>query len=410
MVNKFYRMFGGTERYVFELTREWELLGHEIIPFAMSDPRNRPTAYEKYFVSHMELLDRARRPASWKVSERVIYSREARRKMSELVSAERPDIAHINNIYHYISPSILDALAKQGVPTIMTLHDYKIVCPTYSLWVDGAICERCLSGRFYHCTLRRCNHGTFSGSLLNTTEAYAHRLLGIYDKVAIFISPSLFLREKHIVAGMDPDKILHVPNFLVVDDYAPCYEHSGYFAYVGRLEPYKGVDVLLDAVHHLRSSVPLLIVGDGSSRRGLEQQAASLGLENVRFLGYQTGDRLRELIAQAMFAVVPSAWYENCPYSVLEAFALGTPVVASAIGGIPELVVHGDNGLLVRPSAPEDLAVAIAQMLSSPSRFSNMGRAARRCVENHYDQYHHVEKLERAYVQAGLSPKALDLR
>jgi len=401
MVNKFHWMFGGTERHVQELTGLLKQRGHQVIPFAMADPRNEPSSYADYFVSPIKFFDDDRRPAPWVVAERVIYSREARQKMARLIEAVRPDLAHIHNIYHYISPSILDVLHEHRIPTVMTLHDYKLICPTYSLWTHGEICERCRGGRYYHCLLHRCNHGSLSASLLNTVEAYVHRLIRIYDRVDLFISPSRFLQHKHIERGMAPDRIIHIPNFVVLENYIPHFDHAGYFAYVGRLTPFKGVGTLLEAVARLRPSFPLLIIGDGPSKEALEAKAAHLGLGNVRFLGYRTGATLHDLIARAMFIVVPSEWYENCPYAVLEAFALGTPVVATAIGGIPELVEDGVNGVLVPPGDPETLAAELRQLLGGGRNLSEMGHAGRERIAKSYNEEGYLSALSCAYARVG---------
>jgi len=276
-----------------------------------------------------------------------------------------------------------------------------LVCPTYSLWTQGRVCERCCGGHYYHCLLRRCNHGSLPASLLNTIEAYAHRLTRIYDKVNLFISPSRFLRRIHMEYGMAADRIVHIPNFVVLENYTPRFDHAGYFAYVGRLTPFKGVETMLEAVARLRPSVPFLIVGDGPSKEELEAKATHLGLENVRFLGYQSGATLHDLIARAMFIVVPSEWYENCPYAVLEAFALGTPVVATAIGGIPELVEDDVSGVLVPPGDPDALAMGLQRLLEMRGGLSKMGHAGRERIAKSHNEGGHFFALSRAYARVG---------
>jgi glycosyltransferase involved in cell wall biosynthesis len=401
MVNKYYHMVGGVERYVQELTQVLQQRGHDVVPFAMADPRNDPSPYAEHFVTPIDFFDSARRPAPWQVAERVIYSREAYHKMTQLIEATQPDIAHIHNISHYISPSILDALHEQGIPVAMTLHEYKLVCPVCTFWVNNAICERCRGGRYYHCAVQRCNHGSLGGSLLNAVEAYVHRLIRIYGKVGQFISPSRFLRQKHIEYGLSPERIQFIPNFLLLEDYQPRFRNDGYFAYAGRLTPFKGVGTLLEAIARLQPAQPLLIVGDGPSRDDLGVSAARLGLTNVRFLGHRSGDDLRALIAGAMFVVVPSEWYENCPYAVLEAFALGKPVVATAIGGIPELIEDGVTGVLVPPSDPDALAAALQQMCSIGAPLPDMGRAARQHVERSHGAEQHIAAISGVYDHLG---------
>ena len=401
VVNKSYRVIGGVDRYVMELTQLLERQGHQVIPFAVADPRNKPTTYADFFVTPIEFFDQAHRPPPWAIVERVIYSREARWKMAQLIEAVRPDVAHLHNIYHHISPSVLDTLYKHRIPVVMTLHDYKLICPVYSFWVDGKICERCRGGRFYHCVLHRCNHGSLLGSLLNAIEVTAHRLMHIYDKAGLFIAPSRFLLQKHVEHGLAADRFLYIPNFINLEDYRPCFEPRDYFAYVGRLTPLKGVGVLLEAVALLKPSIQLLIVGDGPSREELEEKAIHLGLKGVRFLGHQSGAMLRDLIANAMVVVVPSEWHENSPYVVLEALALGTPVVASNVGGIPEVIDDNTNGMLVPPGNPKALAQVLEHMLGDKANLSEMGRAGRERVEGEYSEKRHLTALSHAYVSVG---------
>jgi glycosyltransferase involved in cell wall biosynthesis len=397
IVNKFYHLFGGTERYVRELTELLQHKGHEVVPFAVADSRNEPTPYADYFVSPVEFFDRQQRPAPWALAERVIYSREAREKITQLIETVRPDLAHVHNIYHHISPSVLDGLKSCGIPIVMTLHDYKLICPTYSLWTEGAVCERCCGGHYYHCVLHRCSHGSLAGSLLNTAEAYIHRKLRIYDNVDLFVSPSAFLLEKHTIAGWDSTKMVHIPNFLVLENYVPHYGHRGYFAYAGRLASYKGVRTLLSAVARVKPSIPLVIAGDGPERSGLEREAAQLGLGGVRFLGHLGESQVRDLVAHAAFVVVPSEWHENSPYAVLEAMALGTPVLASSSGGIPELIEDGLNGVLVPSGDVDALAAGIETMLTYGPQLGDMGRAGRQRVEQFHNGERHYAALSDVY-------------
>lgn len=398
MVNKYHRLVGGVERYISELTRCLQRGGHEVIPFSMADPRNDPTPYADYFVSNIEFFEPGRRAAPWRVAGRVIYSQEAYRKIARLIEAVRPDVAHVHSIYHHLSPSVLVALRRYGIPTLMTLHDYKIVCPAYTFWVRGQVCERCRGGHFYHCALRRCNHGSAAASLLCAIESTIHHGAHLYERVDAFISPSRFLRQKHVEHGFAPAQFEVVPNFVILADYTPCYNHEGYYLYFGRLTAFKGVGTLLQATARLRTIAPLLIVGDGPARADLEAQAARLSLDNVRFLGHQSGMALKRLVQGARFVIVPSEWYENCPYAVLEAFALGKPVVAAEIGGIPELVEPEVNGLLFPAGQVEALASCLNRLLTAPfSLLKSLGQAGRSKVEAVYNDEAHRRTITAIY-------------
>ncbi len=212
-VNKFYYLKGGAERYYFDLKNLFEREGHKVIPFSMEDKKNFKSDYSKYFVSNVELEKPGFSLKDLKTAGRIIYSFEAKKKIEELIKKEKPEIAHINNIYHQISPSILTVLKKYKIPMVQTLHDYKLICPIYILYSKGGICERCKKYRYYHCTFRKCTKNSRGASLINTKEMYWHKFLKIYENnIDLFISPSNFLRNKILEWGMiKPKKIIVLP-------------------------------------------------------------------------------------------------------------------------------------------------------------------------------------------------------
>jgi len=393
-VNKFYHVRGGSERYFFELGDLYKQAGHEVIPFAMKHPHNLPSPYDRYFVSYINFwdnpdwLDRIRAPG------RVLYSVEAKHRISKLIADTKPDVAHIHLIYHQISPAILPVIKKYGIPIVQTLHDYKPICPTYSLVSNGNTCELCRGRRFYHAVLQRCNRGSLFASLLNSVEMYLHHALGWYDLPDVYITPSDFMRRKMIEFGMQSEKVVHIPNFVNADECAYSSVSDNYFVYVGRLIPVKGIRTLLHAMELARpGSAKLLIIGSGPQSQELESLKTRLNLENVEFLGYQSGEKLKALMANAMFSVLPSEWYENCPISVLESMAMGKPVIGARIGGIPELIDHGTDGLLFEPGNVADLATNIEFLTGNRQRCRAMGRAARDKVVRQYGHRQHYEAV-----------------
>jgi glycosyltransferase involved in cell wall biosynthesis len=394
-VNKFYYLRGGAERYYFDLTDALRARGHEVIPFAMQDPRNEPTLHEASFAAPVDfhsngsVLGRVRRGA------RVVYNVEARRRLSLLIDRFRPDVAHLHNVAHQLTPSILDALRGAKIPVVQTLHDYKLICSSYLLFANGAVCDRCRGGRHYHAAFQRCHHGSLGMSVVGFVEMAVHAARGSYDSVARFLCPSGFMKSKCESFGVGGDRLQHLPYFLKAERYRPSYEAGDYVLYAGRLSREKGVSALLRAVARLRE-IPLVVVGDGPLRQQLEIEAAASGAP-VRFEGHLDTEALHARVRGAAFVVVPSEWYENLPYAILEAFALGKPVLGSRIGGIPELVRESETGALFEARDAEALAEVLNRMWRDRGRLVQMGRAARARIEREFDESGHLEQVGLVY-------------
>lgn len=402
MCHKFYFPFGGAERYVLDLSKRLVRAGDTVIPFAMRHPRNLSTPYERYFVSHVDFNGSLRTPtpAALRAAGRVIYSFEALRKARRLIREQRPQLAHVHNIFHQLSPSIFRAFRELGIPAVMTVHDYKLVCPAYYLFSRGSVCERCRGGRFHNVVWRRCLKDSYAASAVACLETSLHRRLGSYEEnVATFIAPTRFVKRKLEEHGIAAGKIEVLPHSIDLSDYRPRPGQGEHVLYVGRLSPEKGVLTLLRAMKTVRSR-PLLVVGDGLQREELVRFAKTEGLDHVAFLGPKTGAELRDLIRGALLVVVPSVWYEVTGLVLYEAFACGKPVVASRIGGIPEVVDDGVNGLLVEPGNPDELAAAIQHLLDRPALVAEMGGCALEKVRRLNDETAHLERLAEIYERA----------
>ncbi|MBN2564201.1 MAG: glycosyltransferase family 4 protein [Candidatus Eisenbacteria bacterium] len=396
-VNKYYFVKGGAEKYFFELGRILERYGNDVIPFAMRHELNEPTPYERFFVSTELFDDRGSVRDRLRAAARVLYSVEARRSIEALVDATRPDVAHLHNIAHQLSPSILYGLRDRGVPVVQTLHDYKLICPNYQMLIRGATCERCATWRYYNAVLNRCMRDSLAASALVAAESYLHKMLGTYTRgVDLFIAPSAQLRKKMIAHGVDGQKIVHVPNAIALDSYAPSYASEGYAAYVGRLSSGKGLGTLLSALK-LAPSVAFRIAGSGPLEHELRMAASAQAIDNVEFVGYKRGSELADLVKGALFVVVPSECYENSPMAIHESFAHGKAVVGSRIGGIPELISEGETGLLFEPGDSEGLAGCLRRLWDDPAWALDMGRAARQRAESEYGQELHYERVMAVY-------------
>ncbi|MBX6422903.1 glycosyltransferase family 4 protein [Thermosulfurimonas sp. F29] len=365
--------------------------GIKVIDFSMHDPRNFPSEYSSYFVSHIDYHGANGFQTKLKNAFKFIHSPEAVRKIRALIQKEKPDTAHLHNIYHQLTPSIIHTLKEHGVKVVLTLHDGKLICPTY-LMLDRDLksCLECQGRHFYKPFFKNCANSRLQSFLL-MVEAYWHKFFKSYDKVDLFISPSRFLAE--VVAMRVPrEKIVVLRNGIDLNEYRPPYEDEEYALYFGRLSREKGVETLLKAHWEVAGEIPLKIVGTGPIEAELRTK-----YPEAEFLGYRTGEELKSLVARASFVVVPSECYENCPMTVLEAMALGKPIIASRIGGLPELVEEGKTGLLFEAGNGEELKEKMLFLWKDRELRYEMGRAAREKAEREFSLKKHCEELLRIY-------------
>ena len=399
--NKYNFPFSGTEVYLFELMELMKAQGHEVALFSMADPRGQPTLYDQYFLPNIDFKSSAH---GWwmraKLAAHAIYSPEARRRLRQVIAAFRPDVAHVRNIYHHLSPSILWELKAQGVPVLYHLNDFKLLCPTYNLVANGQACERCRGGQFRHVLTQGCYIGPPGSRLVLMAEAYFHRWLGTYQKcVDQFLAPSRFVKQKLVENGFNAQKITLLPHFQKLPAQAPPNPApQGPILYFGRLSPEKGVADLLQAMQHL-PHVRLQIAGDGPQRLELESLARDLALKNVEFTGHVAGKALEQMIASARFTVLPSRAYETLGKTILESYAWGRPVVASDLGSRRELVEQGETGLLYPTGNVEQLHKAISFLAERPELAAQMGLTGRRFVEAQHAPEAHYRALMRLYNQ-----------
>lgn len=399
LANKYFYIKGGAENSFFKTAELLEKKGHGISYFSMEHPNNFPTPYSEFFISNVD-YEKKGLGNKIDVSLKLLYSLEAREKIESLLSKEKPDVAHLNVIYHQISPSIIHSLKKYKIPIVMSLRDYKLACASYTMMARGSACEACKNGRYFQCFLRKCVKGSWDKSLLNTFEMYLHHsMLKLYDKIDIFISPSRFLKKKMGEMGFK-GRIAYLPNFVNLDDFCPDYSWEGKsIIYFGRLSGEKGLFTLFEALKDL-PKIKLKIVGEGPISEGLKSLAERKNMNNVKFYGYLNGARLQEEVRKSMFVVLPSEWYENNPRSIIEGFALGKPAVGARIGGIPELVIDDLTGLTFESGNPEDLKEKILSLANNPQNVMRFGKNAREFAEKNLNQEIHYQKLMNIYKYA----------
>jgi glycosyltransferase involved in cell wall biosynthesis len=400
-INKYYCPKSGSDRYVFDVSAMLQSRGHTVIPFAMKHERNEQTDYSKYFVENIDYETVIKKGIFAKMHAffKIIYSLEARNKLLKLITRENPDIAHVHKFSNTLTPSILYALKKKNIPVVQTLHDYRTVCPNYNMYDFNRfeLCEDCKGHKYFNAVRRRCQKSSYLIGLNIALESYLYHFLNTYEStIDLFISPSNFLMKKMIEFGIDRNKVIHIPNFVDSNKYVPSYTNSNYILYFGRLERHKGIQTLIAAMKNVKAS-RLYIAGEGTLRNELEKYAKRNNIRNVTILGFITRKKLIELIRHSLLTVLPSEWYENCPMSILESFALGKPVIGANIGGIPDLVDNGYTGLLFEAGNVDDLTERINYLLDNKNLVAEMGRNARKRVEEKYDEKIHYERLMEAY-------------
>jgi glycosyltransferase involved in cell wall biosynthesis len=399
-VNKYHYLKGGAERYYLDVSAALRNRGHEVRHLAMAHERNETSREGDRFVEgvdyrgRMGLLEKARQ------SLRAIRNPEAEGHARELARSGAT-LAHMHNIYHQLSPSVIDGFVREGVPVVQTLHDYKLVCPAYLLMTEGSLCERCRGGHYYQAVKHRCLLESRAASAVGMVEAYYHGWKGTYDRISRFLCPSRFLLEKVASFGIPREKLVHLPYLVHGDRYRPGgADRERACVYVGRLSREKGIATLIEAMSLMPDNgLRLWILGEGPIREALEARVAERCPGRVDFLGFRSGDELHETIRRAAFAVVPSEWYENLPFAVLEPFALGTPVVGARIGGIPEMVEDGVTGRLYESGDPDALRDALLWMSGPDADLVHMGKNARQRIEEDYNVDRHLDRLLAIYAE-----------
>lgn len=394
-VNKYFFLKGGAETYYFSLNKVLQDKGYVVTPFSMKDSKNSASRFESYFVDPIDYYEKSIFK-KLQYSAKIIYSIEAKKKIGRLIQNSKPDLAHLHNFYHQLSPSVLKEIKRFNLPVVYTAHDLKLLCPNYQMLDKSEICEKCKGHQYYQCALNRCMKNSTAASLVSTTEMYLHRLLKSYDNIDVIITSSAFYREKFIEYGYSPEKIVHIPNFIDTQLHKPSYSSNGYITYLGRMAKEKGIFTLIKAMKNIKNTT-LYIIGDGPLRPEIEKYIAEEGMANVKLLGFKSGEELDSIVQNCDFTVLPSEWYEDSPLSVLESMAYGKAVIGADIGGIPELIEHERTGLIFESQNSEQLSEQLNYLIANPGKALEMGKEARRKAENEFGKGKHFEKIEKLY-------------
>ncbi len=394
MVNKFLHPNGGSETYIFKLGEALMAKGHEVQYFGMEHKGrcvgNRVNAYTSDMDFHNAgKLEKMTYPL------KTIYSREARQKIRMVLDDFKPDVVHLNNFNYQLTPSIILEIVKWRKKTgnkcriVFTAHDYQLVCPNHMCNNPNTHenCEKCLTGNFLNCTKGKCIHGSTAKSFIGSLEATFWKLKGTYKYIDTIICCSKFMKTKLDSNPLFAKKTVAIHNFI---DEIPWDEvdKEDYVLYFGRYSQEKGVMTLIEAARRL-PEVNFIFAGKGPLENCLD------GVENIKNVGFKSGEELSDLIRKARFSVYPSEWYENCPFSVMESQLYGTPVIGADIGGIPELIEVGKAGLLFNPGDVDALCDATHRLWQDDGEVKEMHEACRNLNFETMEEY--LKKIVKTY-------------
>ena len=408
-INSYHYRRGGADAVYLDHAALFEELGWDNAFFSMHHPNNLPSPWSKFFVDEIQIGHDYSLLEKIVKATKVVYSFEAQRRIAQLFDTFKPDVAHLHNIYHHLSPSILPTLKRAGIPIVMTAHDLKLACPSNKMLTSKGICEECKVARYHRAIVNKCVQNSRAASTIIAFESSLHRILDSYKKhVDRIVVPSRFFIDKLVQWGWPKDVFRYVPNFVNAEQFQASFEPGDYFVFFGRLAPEKGVATLIKAAAAAR--VRLVIIGTGPLQQELKSLAEQLNAR-IEFVGFQTGAALHRYVAQSRATVLPSEWYENAPISVLEGLAMGKPAIGARIGGIPEIIRPGESGWLFESGNVAQLA----QLLTQVSGMANeqvalLGRRGRAIVEAEFSRTRYTNAMLALYGELGVASSNLAAR
>ena len=347
IVNKFLHPNGGSETYVFSIGKQLEKMGHTVEYFGMEHEGrivgNSLNCYTDNMDFHTGKLSKLLYPF------KIIYSAEAEKKMKKILMSFNPDVVHLNNFNFQLTPSIIYAIrrfekrAGKQVRIVSTAHDSQLVCPNHLMQRPdtGDLCGDCLGGKQWNCAKNKCIHNSLVRSVLGSIEARLYQRLKTYRYLDKIICPSQFLKGILDTNSTLKNRTISMHNFLDRIEIG-AVSKKDYILYFGRYSEEKGIKTLLEVCRQI-PDIPFIFAGKGPLEREVSR------LKNVKDMGFLSGEELYRIVAEARFVIFPSECYENCPFTVMEAQMYGTPVIASRIGGTPELIEEGKCGELFDP-------------------------------------------------------------
>lgn len=367
-VNKFLYPRGGAETYLLRIGEKLAQRGHQVEYFGMYDKKNTVGNSLHLATLNMDFHNAGPERALYPLW--IIYSSEAKRKLKRVIEHFQPDIIHFNNINFHLTPSVISAGEECDIPMVQTVHDVQMLCPNHLMmeYNSRKLCEECMGKKNkWPCVKKKCIHGSRTKSLIGAIEGTLYECNHVYDKIDRFICPSEFIEKKLLKVARFQGKTVVLHNFLSKDIVTEKIPKGDYVLYFGRLSEEKGIDRILETCK-LLLDIPFVIAGGGP----MEALCRDCKLPNVKYVGFQTGKALENLVAGALFTLHLSICYENCPLALLESQSMGTPVLCNRIGGMPELVEEGKTGVLNDIFTPEAYAEKITELYQNKALLAEM--------------------------------------
>ena len=375
IVHNEYGRLSGEEVVVQSIQRLLEENGHQVIPFTRSSAEipEMPFGRVRAFISG-------------------IYSNKSIRTIQNIINKHNPDIIHIHNLYPFISPSILPVCRNAGIPIVMTVHNYRLICPKGLHMYNGKICEKCAEGHEYWCIFRNCEASYFKSFGYALRNWFARKRRLYINNIAIYATLTHFQRQRLIKQGFPADKITVIPNMANSNGLKQNIKLGDYVGFIGRVSPEKGTSVLMDAARKC-TEISFKVAGSYDRMPHLPKTAPF----NFEFRGYLDRKRIDDFYAGSRMIIVPSLWYETFGLVVAEAMLIGKPVICSRIGGLPEIVDDGVTGLLFEPGNAEELAEKIRYLWERPDLCREMGNTGCEKALHEYSPERYYERLMRVY-------------
>lgn len=363
VAHNFYQQPGGEDQVFADEAALLESRGHSVTRFTVHNAE----------VNHLNRIT---------LAGRTIWNRSSFEELRQLVSREQAEVVHFHNTFPLLSPSVYSAVKSAGAAVVQTLHNYRLICPTAICYRDGQVCEDCVTRTIpWPAILHRCYRGDRGASVVTAAMLAVHHLRGTYrNDVDAYIALTTFARDKFVQSGLPADKFTVKPNF-VEPDPAPGDGRGGYALFVGRLTESKGISILLKAWKRLRADISLKIAGDGELAPMVRDAAATD--PRIHFVGRLPQDQIFDLMGQASALIFPSVWYEGLPKTIIESFARGTPVIASNLGSMSDVITPDRTGAHFNPGDPADLAATVTRLFAD-DRVSSLRNSVREEFELRY--------------------------
>jgi len=408
VVNKYHFVSGGAERYflsIMEVFRKW---GIEPIPLSVNYARTLPTPYQKYFIEPIVQDGEAKMIAqnpTWKekikLAAQAIYSESAVSAIRRIYEEHKPDIAYFLNFNNHISPSAIDACAQLGIPVVMRMSDFNLVCASNMYYRDGHPCTDCKKG-LHHAVLHRCVHDSAVRSFVAVFATAFHRWAGFYKKVSAFVTPTNFMKRELIELGFSEEHIHQINTFAEPQGKKASNAEKPYILFFGRFARCKGADTAMEAFSGLgdKHGVVFRLMGDEDDADSLRVKALArkLNCKEIEIMPFERDkQKIIEAIQGSLFTVLPSENYENLPNSILESFSCARPVLSTRLGSIPDIVLDQVYGLLYEYGNLQDFTRKMEWLIIHHVERERMGDNAFTALSQDYSEEQHIQKLLRVF-------------